>query len=164
MKIGEVMLKMGLINETQLENAIKEQNETKKNSVYTETLGNLMLRKGYITQEEHDKILVEYYRLLAEDEDQPSYVKETAKVALMAFNKSSSGERLAEESKLTILKRIYEYEEIIYQYKKSINVLRNLEQKKVITETIEKESEEINVLLQKIETLRKDLEKYSVYQ
>lgn len=164
MKIGEVMLKMGLISETQFEMAINEQNQSKISSIYTDTLGNLMLRKGYITQEEHDKALIEYYRYLAEDNYQPSYVKETAKVAMLAMGKNNAGERLAEESKLTILKKIYEYEEIIAQYEKSITVLKNLEQKKVILETIEKESEEIRVLLQKIETLRKDLEKYAIFQ
>ncbi len=161
MKIGEVVLRLGFINEMQLDTVIKEQEESKKNSVYTETLGNILLRKGFITDEQHDKILIEYYRNLSEDNDLPSYVKETAKVAILAIDKKGSSERLTEESKLTILRQIYELEEKIRQYEKSIQVLMNLEQKKIILETIDKENREIKSIMSKIEILRKDLEKFS---
>ena len=161
MKIGEIIQRLGFINEMQLETVIREQEESKKNSMFTETLGNILLRRGFITEDQHNKILVEYYRSLAEDAAQPAYVKETAKVAMQAMSRRSSSERLAEESKLTLLKQIYENEEKIRQYEKSIQILKNLEQKKVIIETIAKADKEIKLLISRIESLRKDLEKFS---
>jgi len=161
MRIGEIMLKMGIISEEQLEETINEQKKNRKKSRYEEPVGNILLRKGIITEEQLDKALLEYFKYLMNDNEQPPYVRETAKVATWAMERKSTGERLSEESKLTILKKIHEYEEKIAYLEKSIQNLSNLEQKKVIVETIEKENKEIKQLLKKIDILRKDMEKFS---
>lgn len=161
MKIGEVMLKMGVLTSGQLEAIIIEQEEERKNSTTVEPLGNYLIRKGLITEEKLDEVLVVYFKGLTTDSDQPSYVRETAKVAVKAIEKRSTSNRLSEESKLTILRKIHEYEEKIIYYEKSIKNLKNLEQKKVIVETIDKENKEIGHLMAKIDVLKKDLESLS---
>ena len=140
---------------------IIEQEESRKNSQYEEPLGNIMIRKGVISEEQLDKALVEYFKYLAADPQEAAYVRETAKVAMKALDRKSSSDRLSEESKLTMLRRIHEYEEKIAYLEKSIRNLSSMEQKKVIVETIDKENKEIQQLLHRIEILRKDLEKFS---
>ncbi|MGC8764390.1 MAG: hypothetical protein ACP5QT_00675 [Brevinematia bacterium] len=161
MKIGEVLIKLGYINRGQLEAVIIEQEETRKNSQFTEPLGYILIRKGLITEEQLDNALYEYFKYLSTDENEPSYVRETAKVAIKALEKKSSGNRLSQEAKLTILRRIQDYEERITFYEKSIKNLKTLEPKKIVTETIEKEEKEIKKTMKKIETLKEDLEKFS---
>ncbi len=161
MMIGETMVKMGFISEDQLQAVIREQKESRESSEYVETIGNILLRKGVITDEQHNLALVEYFKYLANDDAQPPYVKETAKVAMRALERKSSNEKLSEETKLTVLKKIHEYEEKIAYDEKSINALGKLEPKKVIMDTIEKEKKEIKSLLQKIDVLKKDLERFS---
>lgn len=161
MMIGEIMVKMGFINDDQLQTVIREQKDSRESSEYVETIGNILLRKGVITDEQHNLALVEYFKYLANDDSQPSYVKETAKVAMRAIERKSSNEKLSEETKLTVLKKIHEYEEKIAYDEKSINALGKLEPKKVIMDTIEKEKKEIKSLLQKIDVLKKDLERFS---
>ena len=161
MRIGEVLMKMGFITRGQLEAMIIEQEESRKNSQYEEPLGNIMIRKGVISEEQLDKALVEYFKYLAADPQEAAYVRETAKVAMKALDRKSSSDRLSEESKLTMLRRIHEYEEKIAYLEKSIRNLSSMEQKKVIVETIDKENKEIQQLLHRIEILRKDLEKFS---
>ncbi len=161
MMIGEIMVKMGLISDDQLKVVVKEQQESRESSEYVETIGNILLRKGVINDEQHNSALVEYFKYLANDDTQPPFVKETAKVAMKAMERKSSAEKLSEESKLTVLKKIHEYEEKIAYDEKSINALSKLEPKKVIIDTIEKEKKEIKTLLSKIDTLKKDLERFS---
>ncbi len=161
MKIGEVMLKMGIINETQLEATIKEQTHNRKKSKYQEPIGNILLRKGIIQEDQLDKALVSYFKYLIDDKEQPSYVREIAKVAMRSLERKSTGDRLSEESKLTILKKIQENEEKIAYLDKTIKNLANLEQRKVIVETIEKENKEIKMMMKKIDVLKKDLETFS---
>ena len=161
MMIGEIMVKMGFISDDQLQTVIREQKDSRESSEYVETIGNILLRKGVITDEQHNLALVEYFKYLANDESQPAYVKETAKVAMRAIERKSSNEKLSEETKLTVLKKIHEYEEKIAYDEKSINALGKLEPKKVIMDTIEKEKKEIKSLLQKIDVLKKDLERFS---
>ncbi len=161
MKIGEVLIKLGYINKTQLEAIIIEQEEIRKNSQYNEPIGYILIRKGLITEEQLDNALYEYFKFLSMDENEPAYVRETAKVAIKALEKKSSGDRLSQETKLTILRRIQDYEERITFYEKSIKNLKALEPKKIVTETIEKEEKEIKKILKKIETLKEDLEKFS---
>lgn len=161
MMIGEVMVKMGFISEDQLHAVIREQKDSRESSEYVETIGNILLRKGVITDEQHNLALVEYFKYLANDDSQPPYVKETAKVAMRAIERKSNSEKLSEETKLTVLKKIHEYEEKIAYDEKSINALGKLEPKKVIMDTIEKEKKEIKSLLQKIDVLKKDLERFS---
>jgi hypothetical protein len=158
MKIGEIMIKMGFINQNQLDKVIDEQEKIRKNSEYVETIGNTLLRKGVITDEQHNQALIEYFKYLSQDNEQPLYVRETARVAMSAFEKKANGNRLSEEGKLTILKKIHEYEEKIVYDEKSIGALGNLEPKKVIVDTIDKEKKEIKNLLEKIETLKKDMD------
>ena len=161
MMIGEIMVKMGFISEEQLQVVIREQKESRESSEYVETIGNILLRKGVISEEQHNLALVDYFKFLANDEGQPPYVKETAKVAMRAIERKSNNEKLSEETKLTVLKKIHEYEEKIAYDEKSINALSKLEPKKVIMDTIEKEKKEIKSLLQKIDVLKKDLERFS---
>lgn len=161
MKIGEVMVNMGYINTHQLEEVIREQESSRNHSEYVETIGNILLRRGLINEDQLDRALIEYFHILVSDKEQPPFVRETAKVAMRAIEKKSTDEKLSEESKLTMLKKIHEYEEKIAYDEKSINALGTLEQKKVVLETIEKEKREIESLKGKIETLKKDLEKFS---
>lgn len=161
MMIGEIMVKMGFISEEQLQTVVREQKESRESSEYVETIGNILLRKGVISDEQHNLALVEYFKYLANDDSQPAFVKETAKVAMRAIERKSSSEKLSEETKLTVLKKIHEYEEKIAYDEKSINALGKLEPKKVIMDTIEKEKKEIKSLLQKIDVLKKDLERFS---
>jgi rubrerythrin len=160
MKFGEVLLEMGLITPHQLDVALREQEYNLKSVGYSETIGSILLRNGVITEEQHQNALMKYFQFLSEDEEQPSYVRETAKVALRAV--SQQGENsLSEETKMIIIQKVNEYEEKINQFEKSINTLSKMEQKRVITETIEKEKKEIEKLISKIDILRNDLEKYS---
>lgn len=161
MKIGEVLLKLGYLTKPQLEAIIIEQEEMRKNSQYPEPIGYILIRKGLITEDQLDNALYEYFKYLANDPNEPAYVRETAKVAIKALEKKSGEDRLSQEAKYTLLRRIQEYEEKINYYEKSIKNLKNLEPKKVVLETIEKEQKEIKKLLEKIETLKKDLENFS---
>jgi hypothetical protein len=158
MKIGEIMIQMGFINKNQLDKVIDEQEKSRKNSEYVETVGNIMLRKGLINEEQHNHALIEYFKYLTQDNEQPLYVRETARVAMSAIEKKANGNKLSEEGKMTILKKIHEYEEKIVYDEKSIGALSNLEPKKVIMDTIDKEKKEIKALLEKIETLKKDMD------
>lgn len=161
MRIGEIMLKMDLISETQMEDAIREQETNRKKSNYQEPLGNILLRKGIIQESQLDKALVSYFNYLISDNEQPSYVREIAKVAMRSLERKSNGSRLSEEAKLTILKRIHEHEEEITYLEKSIRNLSGIEQKKVVVDTMEKETREIKQMMEKIEILKKDLECFS---
>jgi len=161
MKIGEILVKLGYLTENQLEAIIIEQEEMRKNSQYTEPLGYVLLRKGIITEEQLDNALYEYFKVLSNDPAEPPYVRETAKVAIKALEKKSTEGRLSQETKLTILRRIQDYEERVAYYEKSIKNLKTLEPKKMILDTIEREEKEIKKLLHKIETLKKDLERFS---
>lgn len=161
MRFGEILLDMGFISQEQLEVSLKEQEYSLKTVNYSEPLGNILLRNGIITDDQHEQALLRYFQQLADDNDQPSYVRETAKVAVKAFASKSGGEKLSEESKITLLKKIHEYEEKIVQFEKSITTLSKLEQKRVIVETIEKENREIQSLIRKIEVLKQDIEKFS---
>ncbi len=161
MKIGEVLVKLGYINKNQLEAIIIEQEEARKTSEYPEPLGSFMIRKGIITEEQLDNALSEYFKALANDETEPPYVRETAKVAIKALERRASEGKLSQETKLTILRRIQDYEEKIAFYEKSIKNLKTLEQKKIVTETIEREEKEIKKMLEKIDSLKGDLEKFS---
>ncbi|MCX7821700.1 MAG: hypothetical protein N2258_08525 [Brevinematales bacterium] len=161
MKIGEVLVRLGYINKNQLEAIIIEQEEARKNSEYPEPLGSFMIRKGIITEEQLDNALCEYFKSLANDEGEPPYVRETAKIAIKALEKRASEGKLSQETKLTILRRIQDYEEKIAFYEKSIKNLQTLEQKKIVKETIEREEKEIKKMLEKIESLKEDLEKFS---
>ncbi len=120
-----------------------------------------MIRKGIITEEQLDNALCEYFKALANDENEPAYVRETAKIAIKALEKRASEGKLSQETKLTILRRIQDYEEKISFYEKSIKNLQSLEQKKIVKETIDKEEKEIKKMLEKIDSLKEDLEKFS---
>ncbi len=161
MKIGEIMLKMDLITESQMEEAIKEQEENRAKSNYQETIGNILLRKGIIQENQLDKALVAYFKYLINDNEQPSFVREIAKVAMRSLERKSNDSRLSEEAKLTILKKIHEHEEKIAYLEKSIRNLSGLEQKKIVTETMEREDKEIKQMIEKVEILKKDLECFS---
>ena len=161
MKFGEILLELGYVNQQQLDVALKEQEYNLKTVEYSEPLGNILLRNGIINEDQHVQALLNYFKQLADDLEQPSYVRETAKVALKAMETKSGDEKLSVESKITLLKKIHEYEEKIVQFEKSINTLSKLEQKRVIVETIEKENKEIQSLIKKIEILKKDIEKFS---
>jgi hypothetical protein len=161
MRFGEILLDMGFVSQEQLEVSLKEQEYSLKTVQYSEPLGNILLRNGIITEEQHEKALLRYFQQLANDMEQPAYVRETAKVATHAFESKSGGEKLSEESKITLLKKIHEHEEKIAQFEKSISTLSKLEQKRVIVETIEKENREIQSLIHKIEVLKQDIEKFS---
>lgn len=161
MMIGEIMVKMGLISDDQLHAVVREQKDSRESSEYVETIGNILLRKGIISEEQHNVSLIEYFKYLANDDSQPSFVKETAKVAMRAIERKASAEKLSEETKLTVLKKIHEYEEKIAYDEKSVSALSKLEPKKVIMDTIDKEKKEIKSLLQKIDVLKKDLERFS---
>lgn len=160
MRIGEVLLDMGIINSHQLDIALREQEYNLKSVGYSEPLGNILLRNAIITEEQQGKALVQYFKKLSEDSEQPAYVRETAKVAYNAMNQKGDG-ALSQETKMIILQKISEYEEKIGQFEKSITTLNKMEEKKVIVETIEKEKREIDKLIKKIETIRQDLEKFS---
>lgn len=161
MKFGEVLLGMGLINEHQLDLALKEQEYNTKTVGYSEPLGNILLRNGIINEEQHSQGLVQYFKILSENESEPSYVRETAKVAFKAMQKETGEGSISEETKMIILQKINEYEEKIAQFEKSINTLSKMEQKRVIVETIDKEKREIEKLISKITVLRRDLEIFS---
>lgn len=161
MKFGEVLLKLGIINEHQLDVALKEQEYNTKTVGYSEPIGNILLRNGIISEEQHSDGLIEYFKLLSEDEKEPSYVRETAKVAFKAMQSKGVEGTISEETKMIILQKINEYEEKIAQFEKSIQTLGKMEQKRVIVETIDKEKREIDKLINKITSLRKDLEKFS---
>ena len=161
MKFGEVLLQMQLINEHQLDVALKEQDYNVSTVGYSEPLGNILLRNGVISESDHELALIEYFKLLTEDESQPVYVRQTARVAYNSMREKNRENCLAEETKLTMLKKISEYEDKIGQFKKSIATLSKMEQKKVIVETIDKENKEIDKLIAKIEVLRTDLEKFA---
>jgi hypothetical protein len=161
MRIGEIMLKIGCINEAQMEEAIKEQEHNREISGYQEPIGNILIRKGIIREEQLNKSLVSYFQYLINDNEQPSYVRETAKVAMRSMERKPSGNRLSEETKLTLLKKIHEHEEAIAYLEKSLRNLSNMEQKKIVTDTIKRENKEINQLMNKIEILKKDLECFS---
>ncbi len=106
MRIGEIMLKMGIITDEQLEKVIKEQELNREKSGYQEPVGNILLRMGIIREEQLDKSLIAYFQYLINDNEQPLYVRETAKVAMRSMERKSNGNRLSEETKLTILKKI----------------------------------------------------------
>lgn len=158
MKIGELIVKLGFINEDQLNATIREQQESRERSEYVEPIGNILLRKGLMSEEQLNQSLIEYFKYLSNAPDEPVYVRETAKVAMRAIDSHTGGTRLSEESKITLMKKIHEYEEKIAYDEKSIQALSGLEQKKVILDTIEKEKREIKQLIEKIDTLKKDLE------
>ena len=160
MRFGEVLIELGFITQEQLDIALKEQEYNLQTIQYSEPIGNILLRNGVITEKQHDQALLEYFKRLSQDETQPAYVKETAKVACKAMMIKETEGKLSEESKLALLKKIHEYEEKIAQYEKSINTLSKLEPKKVILETIEKENKEIQNLIKKIEIIKKDVEKF----
>lgn len=161
MLFGEVLLQLQMINQHQLDVALKEQEYNRKSVGYAEPLGNIMLRNGIITEEDHNEGLVHYFKILSENESEPPYVKETAKIAYNAMlNKKQEG-TLSEETKVVILRTISDYEERINQLEKSITTLGKMEQKKVIVETIEKEKKEIEKFIKKIEIIRKDLEQFT---
>ena len=159
MRIGEVMLEMKVINKNQLEIALDEQERNLKESNYSEPLGNLLLRKGIITEHQLNMILINYFECLIQDDTIPKYVRETAKVACDSLKKKKS--KISEEGKMIILKKIQEYEEKIEQYEKSVETLSNLEQNSVIRDTIRKEMDEIDTLLKRVETLKDDLINFS---
>jgi len=161
MKIGEIMVKMDLISEAQMDNAIKEQETNRKKSNYQEPIGNILLRKGIIKESQLDKALVAYFKYLINDNEQPSYVREIAKVAMRSLERRSKGGKLSEEAKLTILKKIHEHEEKVLYLEKSIKKLSSIEQKKIVTETMDRENKEIKQMMDKIEVLKKDLECFS---
>ena len=161
MKIGEIMLKMGLITEEQMEDAIREQESNRAKSMYQEPIGNILLRKGVIQEAGLDKALVGYFKYLINDNEQPSYVREIAKVAMRSLERKSNGTRLSEEAKLTILKKVHEHEEKIAYLERSIRNLGSMEQKKIVTETMERENKEIKQMMDKIEILKRDLECFS---
>lgn len=158
MRFGEVLLKSGYINDHQLDLALKEQEYNLKTIGYSEPIGSIMLRNGIIDEETHEKALIDYFRILSEDEEEPSYVRETAKIAYRAMQKETGEGQLSEETKMIILQKISEYEEKITQFEKSIATLSKMEQKRVIVDTIAKEKREIEKLINRIEILRKDLE------
>lgn len=161
MRFGEILLELGYINQHQLDMALKEQEYNLKTVEYSEPIGNILLRNGIIDEDKHLKSMIEYFKRLSVANEEPSYVRETAKVALKAIESTSSDEKLSEESKITLLKKIHEYEEKIAQFEKSIGTLSKLEPKKVIVETIDKENKEIQNLISRIEILKKDIEKFS---
>lgn len=161
MKFGEVLIQIGIISEQQLNIALKQQEYNMSTVGYSEPLGNILLRNGIITLEQQENALVEYFRLLSEDDDEPNYVRETAKVAYRSLQKETGEGSLSEETKMVILQKISDHEDRILQFEKSITTLSKMEQKRVITETIEKEKREIEKLIAKIETLRHDLEIFS---
>lgn len=161
MLFGEVLLQLQMINEHQLDVALKEQEYNRKSVGYAEPLGNIMLRNGIITEDEHNEALVHYFKILSENDHEPRYVQETAKIAYNAMLSRKKEGSLSEETKVVILRTISDYEERINQLEKSIVTLGKMEQKKVITETIEKEKKEIEKFIKKIEIIRQDLEQFA---
>ena len=161
MLFGEVLLSMGIVSQAQLDLVLKEQEYNLKTVEYSEPIGNILLRNGIITEEQHLHALLRYFKELASDGTEPSYVRETAKVAIKSIETAETENKLSDESKITLLKKIHEYEEKITQFEKSINTLSKLEPKKVILDTIEKEHKEIDNLIKKIEILKTDIEKFS---
>jgi hypothetical protein len=161
MKFGEVLLKLGMINDHQLDIALKEQDYNLKSVGYSEPLGNILLRNAIINDDQHVTGLVEYFKLLSENESEPAYVRETAKVAFNAMANRDRENCISDETKIIILQKINEYEDKIGQFNKSIATLSKMEQKKVIIETIDKEKKEIDKLIGKIDLLRKDLEQFA---
>ncbi|OHD56207.1 MAG: hypothetical protein A2Y33_00100 [Spirochaetes bacterium GWF1_51_8] len=161
MRFGEVMLKLGMINDHQLDIALKEQEYNLTSVGYSEPIGNILLRNGIINDDQHATALVEYFKELSHNESEPSYVRETAKVAYNAMASRSRENSISDETKIIILQKISEYEDKIGQFNKSIATLSKMELKKVITETIDKEKKEIDKLIGKIESLRKDLEQFA---
>ncbi len=161
MLFGEVLLQLQMINEHQLDVALKEQEYNRKSVGYAEPLGNIMLRNGIITEEEHNEGLVHYFKILSENDNEPRYVQETAKIAYNSMLSKKSEGSLSEETKVVILRTISDYEERINQLEKSIQTLGKMEQKKVIIETIEKEKKVIEKFIKKIEIIRKDLEQFA---
>ena len=161
MLFGEVLLQLQMINQHQLNVALKEQEYNRKSVGYAEPIGNIMLRNGIITEEEHAEALLHYFKILSETDKEPAYVRETAKVAYEAIRHQKTESTLSEETKMIILRTISEYEERISQLEKSISTLSKMEQKKVIVETVEKEKKEIEKLIKKIEIIKEDLEHFS---
>jgi ABC-type iron transport system FetAB ATPase subunit len=161
MRIGEVMLKKKMITREELNESIEEQEKNRKISEYDEPIGNILLRKGIITEKNLNDALMDYFTYLADDREEPKYVRETAKVAMKAMQSKSGVDKLSEESKFTVIRRIGEYEEKIALLDKSIEALDKLEKKKVVTETIEKSKDEIKRISEKMKELKNDLEKFS---
>jgi|GEM_PF-1308260 tetratricopeptide (TPR) repeat protein len=162
MKFGEVLLRLNLITEKQLQMALEEQEYNIQTTNYTEPIGHILLRNGVITSEQHEEALLFYFRQLAEDPSEPAYVRETAKVACKALEKSvSDGKTLSEETKIAILKQIKEYEERIAYLEKSLAALNDMDPSPVVSESLDRENKELKSLIQKIQNLRHDLEVFS---
>ncbi len=161
MKFGEVLLHLKMVTEKQLQMALDEQEYNIQTSNYTEHKGYILLRNGVITPEQHEEALLFYFQQLAEDSSQPSYVRETAKVACQALENKNPQHSLSEETKLAILKQIKEYEERIAYLEKSLAALNDMEPSPVVQESLARENTELKNLIQKIQRLRHDLEVFS---
>ncbi|MCX7882247.1 MAG: hypothetical protein N2314_03370 [Brevinematales bacterium] len=161
MKFGEVLLHLQMISEKQLQMALEEQEYNIQTTNYTEPIGYILLRNGVITPEQHEKALLFYFRQLAEDGNEPPYVRETARVACHALENKNQQNALSEETKLAILKQIKEYEERIAYLEKSLTALNDMEPSPVVQESLERENRELKSLIQKIQHLRRDLEVFS---
>ncbi|NPV38226.1 MAG: hypothetical protein HPY78_03000 [Brevinematales bacterium] len=161
MKFGEVLLHLKMITEKQLQMALEEQEYNIQTTNYTEPIGYILLRNGVITPEQHEEALLFYFRQLAEDMNEPPYVRETARVACQALENKNRQNTLSEETKLAILKQIKEYEERIAYLEKSLTALNDMDPSPVVQESLERENRELKSLIQKIQNLRHDLEVFS---
>lgn len=144
MMFGAVMISLGYINEQQLDFALREQEYNLQTVSYSEPIGSILLRNGIINEFQHISALLEYFKALILDENEPAHVKEMAKIAIKALDKSTTEDKMSEESKLILINKIEEYKEKILQ----------------IDSNPSRQNEAQN-LQRKIDDITKDINKYA---
>ncbi|MGA2143057.1 MAG: hypothetical protein ABSG94_11650 [Brevinematales bacterium] len=143
MKFGEVLLTLGFITENKLDIALREQEYTLTSIGFSEPVGLIFLRNGIITEDQHTRAVIEYFKQVITDLEKPDYVRKSAAIAIKALENESGPGKLSHDSKIALLNKIEQTEERIAQLEKS-----TLPQKDLI----------ISTQIKTIEMIKGDLE------
>lgn len=145
MRLGEMMIELGYLNEQKLDIALQEQAYNLKTINFSEPIGMILLRNGVITDEQLENALIAYFRNVETDPTTSDSDRMAAKVSLNSLEKAGP-DGLSRETKLILVEKLEEYQEKIAQIQSS--AMRDREKMVV-------------VLKNKMEAIKGDLERFS---
>lgn len=144
MKFGEVLIKLGFINEEKLNFALEEQEYNLKAIGFSEPIGLILLRNGVITEEQLNEAVKKYFEFLSEDFSVSESLRKLASIAVKSLENKNEETKLTHESKVAIINKILELEE-----KASIILDSDIENKERIIENFNSRIEKLKLDLQK---------------